>query len=118
MFWQSDRRPISVKGSGKFGVFGNDADNDFSQFIGSTQVVNGGGFGSETSFVTDLGLWAAYHFTDQLSVRGGGMFLYIDSVAIGSDQIAASLVLDDPDAFDSSGYVYYMGGLFSVDYVW
>jgi hypothetical protein len=46
------------------------------------------------------------------------MFFYIDGVAIASDQIAASLVLDDPNVYGDSGYVYYLGGLFSVDCVW
>jgi hypothetical protein len=118
LFWESARRPLSVKGSAKGGVFGNVADNDFSQFIGPVQVVSGGGFGDEVSFVTDLGLWVSYQLSDRWSVRGGGTFMYIDGVAIASDQIAASLVQDDPNAFDSSGYVYYMGGLVSLDCVW
>lgn len=118
LFWESARRPLSIKGSAKGGVYGNVADNDFSQFVGPVQVVSGGGFGDEVSFVTDLGLWATYQLSDRWSVRGGGTFMYIDGVAIASDQIAASLVQGDPNTFDSSGYVYYMGGLLSLDCVW
>lgn len=118
LFWQSTARPLSVKGSGKFGVFGNDADNDFSQFIGPVQIVDGGDFGSETAFVTDLAVWVTYQLSDRWSVRGGGMFLYMDGVALGSDQISASLVQDTPNVLDTSGYVYYTGGLVSLDCVW
>ncbi len=118
LFWKSAARPLTLTGSAKGGVYGNVADNDFSQFVGPVQVASGGGFGSETALVTDLAVWATYQLSDRWSVRAGGQFLYIDGVAIASDQIAASLVQDDTDAFDSEGYVYYTGGMVSLDCVW
>lgn len=118
LFWESARRPLSIKGSAKGGIFGNVADNDFSQFVGGTEVLSGGGFGDEVAYLTDLGLWASYRFSEHWSARLGGTFMYLDGVAIASDHIAASLVQGDPNVFDSSGYVWFIGGLASIDCVW
>jgi hypothetical protein len=118
VFWESSRRPLTLEGSAKGGVYGNDADNDFSYWINGTRVVQGGAFDDDVAFVTEAALWVNYRINDRWTARAGGQFLYIDGVAIGTDQVAASLVQANENVLDNSGYVYYMGGLVSLDYVW
>jgi hypothetical protein len=118
VFWESARRPLTLEGSAKGGVYGNDADNDFSYWINGTRIVQGGAFDSDVAFVTEAALWVNYRINDRWTARAGGQFLYIDGVAIGSDQVSASLVQADVDVLDDSGYVYFMGGMASLDYVW
>jgi hypothetical protein len=118
LFWQSTRRPLSVFGSGKAGIYGNQADNDFAQRINGVRVGQGGGIDTDVAFVTEAAAWVAYPWSDRITLRAGGNILYIDEVALGSDQIARAFVMGNPNGVDASGYVWYFGGLFSVDYVW
>jgi hypothetical protein len=118
VFWESSRRPLTLEGSAKGGVYGNDADNDFSYWINGTRIIQGGAFDSDVAFVTEAALWVNYRISDRWTARAGGQFLYIDGVAIGSDQISASLVQADVNVLDNSGYVYFMGGMASLDYTW
>ena len=101
----------------KGGLFGNDADNNFSlvQAVGPDVE-----FTDETgrlAFVGDIAFTGSYQLTNNMALRSGYQLLFIDGVALASEQIFATNVLTG-QGVDPSGFAFYHGAMLSLDFVW
>jgi hypothetical protein len=101
----------------KAGIFGNSADNTF----GVTQAI-GPAFGAgqskgQVAFVGEIGLTGVYQWTDHIALRGGYQLLWVEGVALASDQLSAVDVLA-ANGIDTTGGTLYHGALASIDFTW
>jgi hypothetical protein len=108
---------LTLQGIGKVGIYGNRASNNIYIYQSDSPET----FGSETmlghtAFVGELDFAATYAVTDQLSVRGGYQLLWLEGVALASNQVAVS----DPDhgisGIHSTGGVFYNGAFVGLEY--
>ena len=74
------------------------------------------GTATPTAFVGEVGLTANYCFTDRLSRRGGYRLLWVDSVALATDQVAVSDFIFG-HGIRASGDAFYHGALVGLQYV-
>ncbi|MCY2988118.1 MAG: hypothetical protein NTY19_09685 [Planctomycetota bacterium] len=112
--------PLSIEGVGKAGVFANCAAQD-SAFrivppIGPENVASAHGQANSTAFVGELGLQANYHLTERLSLRGGYRLLWVDGVALATDQVGVSDFIFGR-GLDASGDAFYHGAFVGLQYV-
>jgi hypothetical protein len=98
---------------GKVGIYGNDADHNALITTG-VATVNAGGSDDSTAFVGELGIQGAALLTANLSVRGGYRLLWVDGVALASDQLAATDFFTS-SGIDGSGDVFYQGAYVGLE---
>ncbi len=110
--------PLSVNGLFKAGVYGNDAQNDFTFRVLDTPLVEGGASDNPVAFVGEIGVTTAYQVTQHFAIRGGYQLLWISEVALASDQAQAMIDSLDVDAMNSSGDVFYHGALVGGEFTW
>ncbi len=99
---------------GKAGIYGNDAEHHAAVDTG-VATVTATGEDDPTVFVGEIGINGGTYLTANLTLRGGYQLLWINSVALASDQLAASDFFAG-DGIDSSGNVFYHGA--SVGLEW
>jgi hypothetical protein len=106
------RKSFMLDAFGKAGLFGNAAGQESSV---STGVVSlpANGRGSRTAFMGELGTAGVWQLSEYLSVRGGYRMLWLDGVALASDQLAASN-FSSGTGFDGSGNVFYHGAFAGI----
>jgi hypothetical protein len=109
--------PFRIDSIFKAGVFGNSADNTF----GVTQAI-GPAFGAgqskgQVAFVGEIGLTGVYQWTDHIAIRGGYQVLWVEGIAVASDQLTAIDVLA-ANGIDTTGGIFYHGALASIDFTW
>jgi hypothetical protein len=110
--------PLSVNGLFKAGIYGNDAENDFTYRILNTPIVEGGASDNPVSFVGEIGVTTAYQVTRHFALRGGYQLLWISDVALASDQANAMIDSLNVNAMNSSGDVFYHGALVGGEFTW
>jgi hypothetical protein len=110
--------PLSINSVFKGGVYGNDANNDFTLLPSTGGVFNGGLGGMDVAFVGEIGVTSAYQLSRHCALRGGYQLLWIDGAALASDQMAASTARATQTLIDSTGAVFYHGALMSLDVSW
>ncbi len=106
--------PLSIDGLFKAGIFGNSANqrtSDISTFNG-TQVfqanLNDGR--GQVAFVGEIALTGVYRVTDRFSLRAGYQLLWIDGVALATDQFPA-LNFPAQNGIHTTGTLFYHGAL-------
>ena len=101
------RSRYNLDAFGKAGIFGNSSaqNSDFSTGI---VTVPAHGSGTNTAFIGELGTTGKMQLTDHLALRGGYRLLWLDGVALASDQLAASDFANG-SGFNGSGNVVYQG---------
>lgn len=110
-----NRGPFTANAWIKAGVYGNDADSSFSLQTPGPDFSNSASNG-QVAFVGDMAISGSYALNDWLALRTGYQLLWVEGVAIASDQITASnLVLGN---IDSEGEAFYHGALVSLDATW
>lgn len=101
----------------KAGIYANDAEND----VRITQTASLPPLGSaasenHTAFVGEIGLTGVYRLSRGWAIRGGYQLLWIEGVALASDQVAVS----DPDnglaTVDTSGSPFYHGAFVGLEF--
>ncbi len=112
--WLICRDRISWDVVGKAGIYSNQAANA-STVSSGTATLTSDGRGSPTALVGELGTNGAYCLTDHLSLRGGYRLLWVDGVALVSDQLASSNFFTG-SGFDGSGNVFYHGATAGLEY--
>lgn len=110
--------PLSVNGLFKAGIYGNDADNDFTFDVLGTPIVDGGASDNPVAFVGEIGVTTTYQVTRHFALRGGYQLLWISEVALASDQAQLALNTGDVDAINSSGDLFYHGALVGGEFTW
>lgn len=108
--------PWTVEAVGKAGIFGNSAGHDSSYSTGVFAPV-AGGRKTTTAFIGELGVAALCHLTEHVAIRGGYRLLWIDGVALATDQVAVSDFLAHT-GIDGSGDVFYHGAVVGVECAW
>lgn len=110
--------PLSVNGLFKAGIYGNDADNDFTFSVLNTPIVDGGANDNPVAFVGEIGATTAYQVTQHFALRGGYQLLWISEVALASDQAQLALDSGNVNSINSSGDVFYHGALVGGEFTW
>ncbi|NND98529.1 MAG: hypothetical protein HKN47_14510 [Pirellulaceae bacterium] len=100
-------RLVSLNLVGKAGIYGNDASHD-SLITSGTATLTANGDGSPTSFIGEIGLRGGLCLTDTITLRGGYNLLWLDGVAVASDQLSSSDYFAGT-GFDGSGDLFYHG---------
>jgi hypothetical protein len=116
-FWRLSG-PLSVNGLFKAGIYGNDAENDFTFRVLDTPIIEGGASDNPVAFVGEIGATTAYQVTRHFAVRGGYQLLWISDVALASDQAQAMIDTLDVNAMNSSGDVFYHGAMAGGEFTW
>jgi hypothetical protein len=109
--------PFKIDSVFKAGIFGNSADNSF----GVAQEI-GPAFGSadrqgQVAFVGEIGVTGVYQWSDHIAIRGGYQVLWVEGIAVASDQVAAIDVLT-ASGIDTTGGIFYHGAMASIDFTW
>jgi hypothetical protein len=104
--------PFRFEGLFKAGIFGNAANQRTTDqsTIGSTTVFSAavGANRPQVAFVGDIALTGVYQITNALSFRGGYQLLWINGLALATDQVPA-LSLPNSTGLRSVGGVFYHG---------
>ena len=115
----ADRGPFRLEGWLKAGLYGNSARSSLMATQDAPPLVfaDFSAQRSRASFVGDLGLAASVRLNSHIVLRGGYQLLWIDGVALTSDQFAAT---DLPAEFvvTTSGGVFYHGALCGLEVTW
>lgn len=102
----------------KAGVYGNDANNDFTLLPSTGGQFDGGLGGSSVAFVGEIGITGVYQLTEHIALRGGYQTLWISGVALASDNMANATALGSQANITTDGDLFYHGALMSVDFMW
>lgn len=97
---------------GKAGLYGN-ARSQNSVATTGFGTLTAAGQRSRSAFVGELGLVGTGRITSHLSIRGGYRMLWIDGVALASDQLASTDFFNGT-GISSSGDVFYQGGFLGL----
>jgi len=113
-------RPLQLSVIGKAGIFGNNRDGGIREEspIG-TPIGSFGRGDSSTAFGGDLQLVSSYRITRNISVRGGYQMLWLDNVALASDNASSSQL--NPSLLNTridGGQVFHHGSMLGVEAVW
>ena len=111
----SNGGPLTANAWIKAGVYGNDADSSFSLTTPGPDFANSASNG-QTAFVGDVAITGSYALNDWLALRTGYQLLWIEGVAIASDQITVGNLVSG--SIDSEGEAFYHGALVSLDATW
>ena len=71
----------------------------------------------QVSFVGEIGLTGVYQWTDHIAFRGGYQVLWVEGIAVASDQLTAVDVLS-ASGINTDGGIFYHGALASIDFTW
>jgi len=112
--WLICRDRVSWDVIGKAGIYGNQAAHSATVSTG-VATLNADGSGSRTAFVGEIGTNGALCLTDHLSLRGGYRLLWVNGVAVVSDQLASSNFFTG-NGFNGSGNVFYHGATAGLEY--
>jgi len=70
----------------------------------------------QVSFLGEVGLYGVYRLTDNLSIRAGYQVMWIQGVALATDQMAVTDFVAE-DGIDVGGGLFYHGGMAGVEFV-
>jgi len=108
--------PFTVEGIGKAGICGNAAEQGSTFPIGFTSVPANDSK-TTAAFMGEIGLTAAFRLGEHLSLRGGYRLLWMDGVALATDQVAASDFFNN-SGIDASGDAFYHGAFAGLQCQW
>ncbi len=109
--WSCGR--LRVDGYGKAGLYLNSATTDYNL----PAVFNFHGQQDHLAFVGDISLTATYCVTNHVALRGGYQVLWVEGVALASDQFVAPS--SAPRAtVDATGGVFYHGFIAGLEISW
>ena len=112
-------------GDMKAGVYGNHARQKTFISTGGVPLEEADGI-TTLSFAGEANLWLVYHITSRMTLRGGYQFLYVDSLALASENFntAPPAVLTPAAAVNrvvdvnSDGFGFYHGFNFGYEWTW
>jgi hypothetical protein len=110
--------PLSINSIFKAGVYGNDASNRFSFDRPVLPTIVGGANTGDVAFVGEIDINFALHVTPHFALTGGYQLMWINGVALSSDQAAVALDQLDVDLITTSGDLFYHGALAGAEFTW
>jgi putative beta barrel porin BBP7 len=108
---------LSVSTFGKAGLYGNNISTSAQVTSAATGAVLFGTAAHETNtaFVGEWGLVGAYRITNSLSLRTTYQLMWVEGVALASDQVAVANMLGGPSSVDNNG-AFYQGFFAGLEY--
>ncbi len=106
--------PFSVIWTSKAGIFGNASSNYLHANCGCHSNDSQG----QLAFVGDINVVGVYSLGDHVALQGGYQLLWIDGVAVGSDQFAVMHPSTTHNGINSGGGVFLHGAMASVNVSW
>jgi hypothetical protein len=110
--------PVTMTSAFKAGVYGNAADNDFTLVVSNGPTFDAGAADSDVAFVGEINLRADLPITQRVSLYGGYQLLWIDGVALASDEAAVATVTLNDDTISVNRDVFYHGATTGVEVSW
>lgn len=107
------RRKFSLDAFGKAGILGNAAAQSSTISTGVV-TLRADGLSSRTAFMGETGATGTLQLLDRLAIRSGYRLLWLDGVAVASDQLAASDFASGV-GFNGSGNVLYHGAFAGLE---
>jgi hypothetical protein len=108
--------PFILDAVGKAGIFNNSA-AQHSTYSTGLVTLPATGSGDRTAFLGEVGVTGTCQLTDRLALRGGYRLLWVDGVALASDQLSVSDFANDA-GFNGSGDAFYHGAFAGLEYAW
>lgn len=115
--WKMDG-PLSIDAVLKAGVFANSADNNFDLLPTTGGSFPGGATGTATSFVGEIDVMATYAVCSHISLQGGYQLLWIDRLALGTEEAAAATLNGTQDAISATGRIFASGATAGIVLTW
>jgi len=119
LLFSGDR--LSLSAFGKSGIFYNDAQNfsrgRFRSAVLTIDSTSGGDSDDELSFVFESGLNAGVQLTERLTFQAGYNIMWLNGVALASDQIAATDLAGGPSRVDTRN-LFLHGLTLGATFVW
>lgn len=115
-----NRGPLQLQGLCKAGLYGNAANQATTDLVSvggspSFLALGAWGRGSQAAFVGEIGLTAVWQWTDRIYLRGGYQLLWIDGLALATNQFP-SLNLATQSGLSTGGGVFYHGALTGLEF--
>jgi hypothetical protein len=110
--------PVTMTSAFKAGVYGNAADNDFTLAISDGTRFDAGASGSDVAFVGEINIRASVPITRRASLYGGYQLLWIDGVALASDEASTATVTLDDDTISITRDLFCHGATTGVEVTW
>lgn len=108
------RGRLTVRGLGKVGIFHNSAGQNTVLDTGVV-TVTAADTRNRAAFVGELAFTANYCLTDRLSLRGGYDLLWLETVALATDQVPATNFFTSA-GIDAAGGTFYHGAFVGLEY--
>jgi hypothetical protein len=108
--------PFVLEACGKAGIFNNSAAQNSAVRTGLV-TLPATGRDDCTAFIGEVGITGTCQLTDRLALRGGYRLLWIDGVALASDQLPVSDFANNA-GFNGSGDAFYHGAFAGLEYAW
>jgi hypothetical protein len=110
--------PFKLDAGLKAGIYGNVADNAFSLVPSTGGFFGGGGNDTDLAFVGEIDVTGSYFVTEHMALRGGYQVLWLDGVALASNQLANATAASSQAGIDTSDKLFYSGAIASVEFFW
>jgi hypothetical protein len=109
---------VTVNAIFKGGVFGNHMNNDFTLRPSTGGVFDNGGENNDVALVGEIGVTGAIQFTDHIALRSGYQMMWLDGLALASDNMARATRISSQAGIDEDGHLFIHGGTVSLDFMW
>jgi len=100
----------------KAGVYGNDCAVHDTILDTGAQVYTASDRTGQVCFLGEAGLYAVIRLTRHLSVRGGYQVMWIEGLALATDQVAVTN-FNDQNGIDARGGLFYHGAVLGLEFV-
>jgi hypothetical protein len=115
--WNLDG-PLTINAGLKAGIYGNASNNDFGLRPSTGGLFAGGASQKQVAFVGDVNIVASYQITSRIALRSGYQLLWIDRVALASDNAALATAAVNNSLITNKGNVFYHGALAGLTISW
>jgi hypothetical protein len=107
-----------IQCASKAGIYGNGAQSLGTLVSPQTSDISNSVSRSMTSFIGDINFTGVYAINDHWAVRGGYQLLWLNGVALGSDQYSTNSYVYAFDAGVADGDLFLHGALVSLQFSW
>lgn len=111
--------PLRITAVGKAGIYANDARNQAVMFLNGTEIGVDSASASREAFLAELGLIGTYQITDRWSASAGYQVMWLDGIAMASQQQALlDPITPGTATIDMAGTAFYHGITASIGCQW
>jgi hypothetical protein len=114
--WNSG--PFRFNSVFKGGLYGVESDNAFTNVTIAHATIRNGASDSDVAFVGEIDLLGTYSICRNVALRGGYQLLWIDGVALASDQASATNPGNGGAVIDTNGQLFYQGATVALEFTW